>query len=264
MLTGGHPSSGARNLHSPPHSRTDSLYGPAVQVTRLRQLVVVAQDRDATALALRNFLALGDPYEDPGVAEFGLHNAVFAVGDTFLEVVSPVIAGTTAQRHMDRHGGDAGYMVIFQVADIAQTRNHMRANNVRMVWEINLPEVGSAHVHPSDMGAAIVSFDEPRPASSWLWGGPSWAERASTTVASGLAGVTIAAADPAALADRWSVLLGVAHSDGEITLPDATTVRFVDSHDGRTGPIGFDFRATEPARVGEEVTVANVSMRLVA
>jgi hypothetical protein len=241
-----------------------SLYGRGVNVTRLRQLVVVASDRDATSHAIRSFLQLGDPFDDPGVGEFGLRNAVFAVGDTFLEVVAPVIGGTTAQRHMDRHGGDAGYMVIFQVEDIEATRNHMRANDVRMVWDINLPEVGSAHVHPSDVGAAIVSFDEPRPAGSWLWGGQGWAERSSTAVASGLAGVTIAAVDPAALADRWAILLGVALADGVIVLPDGSAIHFVDAAGGPTGPIGFDLRASDPARVGDETIIANVRFRLVA
>ena len=36
---------------------------------------------------------LGEPFDDPGVAQFGLRNAVFAIGDTFLEVVSPSSAG---------------------------------------------------------------------------------------------------------------------------------------------------------------------------
>ena len=37
-------------------------------------------------------------FRDPGVAAFGLQNAVMPIGRTFLEVVSPVQEGTTAGR----------------------------------------------------------------------------------------------------------------------------------------------------------------------
>ena len=45
---------------------------------------------------------LADPFDDPGVGEFGLINAVFPVGDTFVEVVSAVQPGTTAGRYLAR------------------------------------------------------------------------------------------------------------------------------------------------------------------
>ena len=56
---------------------------------RLRQAVLAAADLDGVANELREVLGLGEPFADPGVAAFGLQNAVFALGDRFLEVVSP-------------------------------------------------------------------------------------------------------------------------------------------------------------------------------
>ena len=52
--------------------------------TRLRQAVVVAADRLAAERALGHELGLHDPFYDPGIAHFGLTNAAFALGDTFL------------------------------------------------------------------------------------------------------------------------------------------------------------------------------------
>ena len=40
-------------------------------------------------------------FRDPGVELFGLRNAVIPVGDTFLEVVSPIKEGTTAGRLLE-------------------------------------------------------------------------------------------------------------------------------------------------------------------
>ena len=72
---------------------------------RLRQAVLVAEDLEPTASALRRTLGLGEPFHDPGVGEFGLSNAVFAIGDCFLEVIAPTQSGTAAERYLERHGG---------------------------------------------------------------------------------------------------------------------------------------------------------------
>ena len=57
---------------------------------RLRQAVVAAAQLEPTVERLQEELGLGEPYNDPAVGFFGLRNAVFALGDTFLEVVSPL------------------------------------------------------------------------------------------------------------------------------------------------------------------------------
>ncbi len=94
---------------------------------RLRQIALVAQDLQKARADIVAVLGLGADYADPGVGHFGLENAVWPIGDTFLEVVSPKQAGTTAGRLLDKRGGDGGYMTIFQVDDIAagaRTRRH--------------------------------------------------------------------------------------------------------------------------------------------
>src|SRR5687768_6708598 len=93
---------------------------------RLRQAVLVARDLDAAVADLRAALPLADPFHDEGVGHFGLRNAVMALGDTFVEVVSPVRADTSAGRHLARLGADSGgYMVMFQVDDIAPARERI-------------------------------------------------------------------------------------------------------------------------------------------
>src|SRR5207302_835312 len=82
---------------------------------------------DPVAKSVQTFLGLEDPYHDPGVAEFGLENSVFAVGSTFVEVISPVRDGTTAGRYLERRGGDGGYMAIFQVPDVSAARERIAA-----------------------------------------------------------------------------------------------------------------------------------------
>jgi hypothetical protein len=173
----------------------------------LRQAVLAAADLDATVALLQAQAGLGAPYNDPAVDWFGLRNAVFAIGDTFLEVVSPIRDDTAAGRHLERLGSDGGYMLMFQVEDLAGARARAAQAGVREVFEVTgLDDIAEAHLHPADMRGAIVSISEPVPASAWRWGGEGWAERATAGL---LAGATVAVADPEAARERWSTIVGV-------------------------------------------------------
>jgi Glyoxalase-like domain len=173
---------------------------------RLRQAVLAARDLDAVTGELQRRLGLEEPYADPGVEYFGLRNAVFALGDTFLEVVSPLRPGTAAGRLIERRGGDTGYMLMFQVEDLAAARERIRRERVREVFEITgLDDMAEVHLHPADMRAAIVSLSQPRPPESWRWGGPDWSARSAPLR---LRGARISVADPAAVAARWRTILG--------------------------------------------------------
>src|SRR5437588_7424677 len=179
---------------------------------RLRQAVLVAEQLEPVAGALRSALGLGEPFRDPGVATFGLTNTVFALGDCFLEVISPSRPDTAAGRYMARHGGDGGYMVIFDLDDLDGARERAQAAGVRVVWQLDLPDISGTHLHPTDMRGAIVSLDQSRPYGSWRWGGPEWTETISSGPPGRLAGVTIAVPEPAEVAVRWGEVLGVGFS----------------------------------------------------
>jgi len=184
---------------------------------RLRQLVIAAASLEV-ADTLAEVLGLGEAFPDPGVAEFGLVNRVYAIGDQFLEVVVPTALTAPAGRFLAR-GGDGGYMAIFQTDDLAAARARADALKIRRVWNIDLPDISASHLHPADVGAAIVSIDEARPAGSWRWGGPGWEARSAP---GRLTGAVIHTADPAAMAARWSEALGVKAKGGVVELADAT------------------------------------------
>jgi hypothetical protein len=174
---------------------------------RLRQAVIVAAELEPAAARLREELGLGEPYADPGVGYFGLRNAVFALGDSFLEIVSPVREGTAAGRYLERRGGDGGYMLMFQVDDLEGARARAAEMAIRTVWQIDLPDIAASHLHPADTRGAILSLDRPVPPESWRWGGPDWTGRAGEGAPGRLEGATVAVTDPAGVAERWERLL---------------------------------------------------------
>jgi hypothetical protein len=176
----------------------------------VRQAVLAARELEPVAGQLRDQLDLGEPFADPGVEYFGLRNAVFALGDTFLEVVSPTRQDTPAGRLLDRRGGDCGYMVMFQVGDLSAARERAAAQGVREVFEVELDDIGEVHLHPADIRGAIVAVSSPRPPASWRWGGPDWSQR---SVPLRIAGVTLGVSHPEAVAERWGGVLGARAQD---------------------------------------------------
>jgi Glyoxalase-like domain len=189
--------------------------GDALTGVRLRQAVLAAGDLEAVAGGLEANLGLRKPFHDPGVGMFGLTNAVFAIGDCFLEVVSPAQPNAAAARHLARHGDDCGYMVIFDLRDLEGARRRASELGIRVVWRVDLPDISATHLHPADTRGAIVSLDQSRPFGSWRWGGPEWTGRTGTGAPGHLAGITLAVSDPDAVAARWAHVLGVAVGGGE-------------------------------------------------
>jgi catechol 2,3-dioxygenase-like lactoylglutathione lyase family enzyme len=220
---------------------------------RIRQVALVARELEPAVDALRSVLGIEVAYRDPGVGVFGLENAVLPVGDTFLEVVCPAREDTSAGRFLARRGGDGGYMVILQSDDLAKDRRRVEELGVRIVWETALDDIATIHLHPRDVGGAILSLDEARPPESWRWAGPDWRAKIRSDVVTGIAGVELQARDPAALAARWSRLLARPVTDADDGLPaivlESGTLRFAQEQDGRgEGISGVDFAAVDPAR----------------
>lgn len=217
---------------------------------RIRQIVFAAHDLERCERQLQALAALDDPYRDPGVAEFGLSNAVFAFGQQFIEIVSPHQPGTTAGRQLERRG-DSGYMLIVQTDDFDADQSRLAPLGVRTVWSIELPDIRAMHLHPKDIGGAILSIDQPTPPDSWRWGGPGWPESQGALQCQRIVGATLQAHEPAAMAARWAEVLGLppARRDGpawQVDLLDGW-FRFVDADGQPEGLVGFTLAVPDPA-----------------
>jgi len=219
---------------------------------RLRQIALVGADLAACSADIAAVLGVVDPYDDPGVQKYGLKNAVFAVGHTFLEVVSPQQPGTTAGRLIDKRGGDGGYMVILQVRDLEAARRTAAEAGVRTVEQLDFPGVAATHLHPRDTGGAMISLDWMDPWERWEWGGPEWQANVRTSTSVAIIGAELQAEDPAAMAARWSQVLGIQaiDEDGWWIPLEGGQIRFVPLRDERgEGLAGFDVAVNDPAAV---------------
>lgn len=233
---------------------------------RLRQLALVAHDLAAAEAAVIDAFDLEVCFRDPSVAEFGLHNALFPIGDKLLEVVSPLGEGTTAGRLLDKRSGDGGYMVLVQTADVESHRAHLAEVGARIVFEAKGRTILGLHVHPRDVGGAILSIDQADPWESWEWAGDDWRPHVRTGVVTDIAAVELQGPDPEGMARRWAEVLGrPLGADGVTVDLDEGVLRFVPDTDGRgEGLGGIEVRAADLARVGDEVEVVGTRFRFVA
>ena len=218
---------------------------------RLRQVALVARDIELIAQQLCETFQLAICVRDHDVAEFGLRNALMVVGDQFIEIISPMVEGTAGGRMIERRGGDSGYMVMHEVDDLDDRLTHLASNGVRIIWAGDHEDIRGRHLHPKDVGGAIVSLDEAIPEGSWRWAGSSWIPHRNNAVVSAIAGVTIGANDPAVMRARWD------------DLRISTSMSFVDAGPRGEGVDRVDLVATDRSRAGERHHIGGVEWVLV-
>ena len=204
---------------------------------RLRQIALVAEDFSAVRDTFFDLLGLEDGYIDPKIDRFGLQNVVMTLGDTFLEVVSPIQEGTTAGRLLEKRKGDGGYMVIVQVDDLELEKRRLEKTDIQTVFSADTGRAAVIHLHPRDVPGAIASLDQMKPPQAWYWAGLDWDERAARHVGR-IRAAEVQCQEIQSVSAKWALAYGLEIDEisGIPTLRfDDSEVRFVEAVDGR-GP----------------------------
>jgi hypothetical protein len=212
---------------------------------RLRQICLVAGDLATVEKQTADVLGVEICFRDTGVAKYGLHNALFAMSGTFLEVVSPTQPNTAAGRYIERRKGDGGYMYIVDCDDLERRREHIKGKGVRLVEDLKSGDqalTGEAlHLHPRDTGGCLLSVDRHSPdgesmAGSYKWAGADWVSHDRSQTVRAITGARMQCDDPSATAARWAELLErPATRDGNVwTIElDNARARFSELEDDR-------------------------------
>jgi len=239
----------------------------------LLQITLVVRDLAATEAAFTNALGLEVAFHDPSVDLWGLENIVLPMGTTFIEILSPKRADTPGGRHLDRQGGDGGYMVILQSRDLTPWRERIQDLGLRIAFEETSTDEehgqnwSGIHLHPRDTGGMMISLDQPDPPDSWAGAGPVWREHIRQDVVDGLAGIELRSPDPDALARRWAEVLEreLEEDQGRLHLKlDRGVIGFVAAGpDEPEGLCAIELHASDRARAGERMPLGGVEFRLV-
>jgi hypothetical protein len=225
---------------------------------RLRQIALIARELAPVVDDIREVFGLEVAYRDPQVKVFGLENAVFPVGNQFLEVVAPIREGTAGGRYLDRRGGDGGYMVICQCDDHAPRKQRVAELGIRKVLEHDESEFRIMQLHPRDTGGCLFEIDEQIGGEAldgpWAPAGKNWQAAVRTNIVRGIAAAEIQSPEPADLAARWGQIVELpvkTDANGAPSLSfDNANVRFVKDTDGRgEGLGGVDLIVADRARL---------------
>lgn len=224
---------------------------------RLRQIALVAEQLAPVEAALIDVLGVAVCYRDPAVATFGLENALFPVGNQFLEVVAPTRHGTAGGRYLERRRGGGGYMVICQTDDHAQRRQRVAGLGMRTVYDRDLGDYSLMQLHPKDTGGSFLEIDAQLGPNGldvdgpWHPAGPNWKVGQRLDRVNSIVAAEIQADDPKVIAERWSKIVEIPLTETVFGEPqlllDNAELRFVPCSDGRPeGLGGIDVGCVDP------------------
>ena len=212
---------------------------PTPSYLRLRQIGLATDDLPQAARDLQSIFGLACAHEDPQVEIYGIRNALFPVGLSFIELIAPLRPDTAAARFLQRGPQRGAYMAIFNCSDPHRRRAHVAALGLRIAAEITLDGFYGIQIHPRDSRAAMVELDH-TPGEADLHGpyfaagGSGWASAIRTENVRGLPAVVLESPTPQTLAEHWATLLErpLSSADGE----PAITVDLCRIH-VRPGPV---------------------------
>lgn len=180
---------------------------------RLRQICVVAPELEPAVDDIGAIFGLDVCHRDPKVEVFGVTNALFVAGTTFIEIIAPFQENTAAGRFLERSKGRGGYIAIFDCPDPDARQKHAAAMGVPTAFEIDRPgSYRCVQLHPRKCRATMLEFDRTTggEALTGLYspaGGDGWQKYIDTTTTRAITGIEAISPRPDDLANHWAAIL---------------------------------------------------------
>ena len=225
---------------------------------RFRQVCLVAPALEPAAGDLSFILGLDVCFRDPAVGKYGLENALWPVGDMFIEIVAPTRADTAAGRFLDRSKGHGGYMAIFDCDDPRTRGAHAEKIGVKKIVDHVHGAYTGVQLHPRDCRAAMIEFnhtqDGEKDAANYAPAGTGWTKHRRADVTRKIVAIDVETPAPAELAAHWGNIVQVqvkADADGAPMLHFAEAdIRFVQVDAGAPECIGaLTFACVDPESI---------------
>jgi hypothetical protein len=180
---------------------------------RLRQICVVAPELEPAVDDIAAIFGLEVCHRDPKVEVFGVTNALFVAGTTFIEIIAPFQENTAAGRFLDRSKGRGGYIAIFDCPDPDARQKHAAAMGVPTAFEIDRPgSYRCVQLHPRECRATMLEFDRTTGGEDLTGryspaGGDGWQKYIDTTTTRAITGIEAISPNPGDLAAHWAAIL---------------------------------------------------------
>lgn len=225
---------------------------------RFRQVCLVAPALEPAASDLSFILGLDICFRDPAVGKYGLENALWPVGDMFIEIVAPTREDTAAGRFLARSKGHGGYMAIFDCDDPRTRGAHAEEIGVKKIVDHTHGAYTGVQLHPRDCRAAMIEFnhtqDGETDSAHYAPAGTDWTKHRRADQTRKIVAIDVETPNPAELAAHWGKIIQVlvkGDKDGAPVLRFAEAdIRFVQVADSAPECIGaMTFACADPAGV---------------
>lgn len=130
---------------------------------RLNHVAIAVPDLGAAIKLYQD--TLGATVTAPqALPEHGVTVAFIDVGNTKIELLEPLGASSSIQTFIDRNPSGGMHHVCYEVADILQTRDQLKAQGARILGD-GEPKIG-AHgkpvlfLHPKDFNGTLIELEE--------------------------------------------------------------------------------------------------------
>lgn len=178
---------------------------------RLRHVCLAVEDLFAAEIALEALFGLTMPFRDPDVEQFGLCNALYAMGGSYLELVAPVSEVASVRRFLARGENRGVYLVAFDCENLNAARERADNLGLRKIFETSRCNGSGFQLHPGDCSGVILGFDHHR-GDADRFGPYAWADDSLSALvnraAVELESITLTTFAPTEDAKTWSAMLG--------------------------------------------------------
>lgn len=203
---------------------------------RLRQIALVAPELERAVTDIETIFGVKTCFRDPAVAKYGLVNALFPFGRSFLEIVAPIQDGTAAGRFLERSGGVGGYMAIFSCDDVERRREYATKIGVSIAHTMDYDGFFGIQLHPRDCRAAMIEFDRTKdgadPMGPYHPAGQHWQDFVTTDVTRTISAIEIESPQPQEIGAHWANILE-RPLEADLTIPtEMIDIRFVQGASG--------------------------------
>lgn len=130
-----------------------------MKLTRIDHVGIAVDDLDAAVERYRRTFGV-EPAHRERMVEQGVEEVLFAVGDSFIQLLGALGPQTPVGRFLERRGPGLHH-VGYRVDSVAEVLGHLRSEGLRLIDEE--PRPGSrgttiAFVHPAGMGGVLVEL----------------------------------------------------------------------------------------------------------
>ena len=132
-----------------------------MRLTAIDHVGIAVADLDEAVELYRRTFGI-EPTHRERIDDQGVEEVLFAVGESYLQLIGSLGSDTPVGRFLDTRGPGIHH-VAYRVDSVAEALDDLRANGVRLVDET--PRAGSrgtriAFVHPKGIGGVLVELVE--------------------------------------------------------------------------------------------------------